>query len=91
MLEKVARLMTRLGSTPLPPAVAALQQHPAALPPKLSAALKGVDTQLDALINDAVPMRKASYKLVGFVKNMSDQTTKAQRYGAHSDRVTNLG
>jgi hypothetical protein len=31
----------------------------AALPPKLSAALKGVDTQLDALINDAVPLRKA--------------------------------
>ena len=41
------------------PAVAAFQEHPAALLPKLSAALKGVETQLDALINDAVPMRKA--------------------------------
>ena len=56
---KVARLMTRLEARVFRPAVAAFQQHPAALPPKLSAALKGVDTQLDALINDAVPLRKA--------------------------------
>ena len=56
---KVARLMTRLEARLFRPAVAAFQEHPPALPPKLSAALKGVDTQLDALINDAVPLRKA--------------------------------
>ena len=51
--------MTRLEARVFRPAVAAFQEHSAALPPKLSAALKGVDTQLDALINDAVPLRKA--------------------------------
>jgi hypothetical protein len=56
---KVARLLTRLEARVFRPALAEFQEHPAALPPKLSAALKAVDTQLDALLNDAVPLRKA--------------------------------
>ena len=51
--------MTRLEAHVFRPALAAFEQRPAALPPKLSAALERVDTQLDALINDAVPLRKA--------------------------------
>jgi len=57
---KVARLMTRLEARVFRPALAAFQHQPAALPPKLSAALQRVDTQLDALIHDAVPLRKAA-------------------------------
>jgi len=57
---KVARLMTRLEARVFRPALAAFEKHPAALPPKLSLALDRVDTQLDALIHDAVPLRKAS-------------------------------
>ena len=57
---KVARLMTRLEARVFRPALAAFDEHPAALPPKLSAALKRVDTELDALIHDAVPLKKAS-------------------------------
>lgn len=57
---KVARLMTRLEARVFRPALAAFEPCPAALPPKLSAALQRVDTQLDALINHAVPLRKAS-------------------------------
>jgi len=57
---KVARLMTRLEARVFRPALAAFDEHPAALPPKLLAALKRVDTQLDALIHDAVPLRKAA-------------------------------
>ena len=56
---KVARLMTRLEARVFRPALAAFEEHPAALPPKLSEALKRVDTELDALIHDAVPLRKA--------------------------------
>ena len=56
---KVARLMTRLEARVFRPAMAAFQDRPVALPPKLSAALQRVDTQLDALIHDAVPLRKA--------------------------------
>ena len=56
---KVARLMTRLEARVFRPALAAFEKCPAALPPKLSATLERVDTQLDALINDAVPLRKA--------------------------------
>src|SRR5215469_7128508 len=56
---KVARLMTRLEARVFRPALAAFEDHAAALPPKLSAALKQVDMQLDALIHDAVPLRKA--------------------------------
>src|SRR5215472_8563091 len=56
---KVARLMTRLEARVFRPAMAAFQDRPVALPPKLSAALQRVDTQLDALIHDAVPWRKA--------------------------------
>ena len=56
---KVARLMTRLEARVFRPALAAFDQCPAALPPKLSAALQRVDTHLDALIHDAVPSRKA--------------------------------
>jgi len=56
---KVARLMTRLEARVFRPAMAAFQDRPAALPPKLSAALQRVDTQLDTLIHDAVPLRKA--------------------------------
>ncbi len=37
-----------------------LDRCPAALPPKLSAALQRVDTHLDALINNAVPSTKAA-------------------------------
>ena len=57
---KVARLMTRLEVRVFRPALAAFQHQPVALPPKLSAALQRVDTQLDALIHDAVPLRKAA-------------------------------
>ena len=57
---KVARLMTRLEARVFRPALTAFEDHPAALPPKLSAALNRVDAQLDTLINDAVPLRKAS-------------------------------
>lgn len=57
---KVARLMTPLEARVFRPALAAFEERPAALPPKLSAALDRVDTQLDALIHDAVPLRKAS-------------------------------
>jgi hypothetical protein len=57
---KVARLMTRLEARVFRPALAAFAKHPAALPPQLSLALDRVDTQLDALIHDAVPLRKAS-------------------------------
>ena len=52
--------MTRLEARVFRPALAAFEDHAAALPPKLSAALKQVDMQLDALTHDAVPMRKAS-------------------------------
>ena len=57
---KVARLMTRLQARVFRPALAAFEQHPAALPPQLSMALQQLDAQLDALIYDAVPLRKAS-------------------------------
>lgn len=57
---KVARLMTRLETRVFRPALTAFQQHPAALPPKLSAALERVDAQLDALINNAVPSKIAA-------------------------------
>jgi len=57
---KVARLMTRLEARVFRPALAAFDQCPAALPPKLSAALQRVDTHLDALINNAVPSTKAA-------------------------------
>jgi hypothetical protein len=57
---KVARLMTRLEARVFRPALAAFEDHPAALPPQLSLALKRVDAQLDALIHDAVPWPKAS-------------------------------
>jgi hypothetical protein len=56
---KVARLMARLEARVFRPALAVFADHPAALPPQLSAALKRVDTQLDALIHDAVPLPKA--------------------------------
>src|SRR5215467_6567029 len=56
---KIARLFTRLEARVFRPALAMFTSNDAVLPPKLSAALKGVDTQLDALINDAVPLRKA--------------------------------
>jgi hypothetical protein len=56
---KVARLMTRLEARVFRPALAAFEERPAALPPQLSAALQRVDTELDALIHDAVPLRKA--------------------------------
>jgi hypothetical protein len=56
---KVARLMTLLEARVFRPALAAFEEHPAPLPPKLLLALKRVDTQLDALIHDAVPLRKA--------------------------------
>jgi hypothetical protein len=56
---KVARLMTRLEACVFRPALTAFEQHPAVLPPKLSVALQRVDTQLDALIREAVPLRKA--------------------------------
>ena len=57
---KKARLMTRLEARVLRPALAAFDEHPAALPARLSAALKRVDTQLDALIHHAVPRKKAA-------------------------------
>ena len=57
---KVVRLMTRLEARVFRPALAAFQEHPAALPPALSVALKRVDLQLDELIHDAVPLGKAS-------------------------------
>jgi len=57
---KVARLMTRLEARVFRPALAAFDQCPAALPPKLSAVLQRVDTHLDALINNAVPSTKAA-------------------------------
>ena len=56
---KVARLMTRLEARVFRPALAAFEDYPAALPPKLLVALNRVDAQLDALINDALPLRKA--------------------------------
>ncbi|MGH9454547.1 MAG: hypothetical protein ACRD2O_11335 [Terriglobia bacterium] len=56
---KVARLMTRLEARVFRPTLAAFDPQPAALPPKLRTALKQVDAQLDTLINDAVPLKKA--------------------------------
>jgi len=51
--------MTRLEARVFRPALAAFEERPAASPPQLSAALQRVDTELDALIHDAVPLRKA--------------------------------
>jgi len=51
--------MTRLEARVFRPATAAFQEHPAALPPQLSALLRRVDAQVDTFINDAVPLRKA--------------------------------
>jgi len=52
--------MTRLEGRVFRPALTAFEDHLAALPPKLSAALNRVDAQLDTLIRDAVPLKKAS-------------------------------
>ena len=54
--------MTRLEARVFRPALAAFEKRPAALPPQLSAALQRIDTELDALIHDAVPLKKAGRK-----------------------------
>jgi hypothetical protein len=57
---KVARLFSRLEARVFRPAMTAFGYSPAALPPGLLTALKKVDTQLDYLINQAVPIKKAA-------------------------------
>ena len=57
---KVARLFSRLEARVFRPAFTAFSESPAALPPGLCAALKKVDAQLDNLIDQAVPIKKAA-------------------------------
>lgn len=57
---KVARLFSRLEARVFRPAVTAFSRSTAALPPGLCAALKRVDDQLDDLIGQAVPVKKAA-------------------------------
>jgi hypothetical protein len=57
---KVARLFSRLEARVFRPALTAFNQSPAALPDGFSAALKRVDDQLDDLIGQAVPFKKAA-------------------------------
>ena len=57
---KVARLFSRLEARVFRPALVAFGQDRHGLPPTLSAALERVDRQLDTLIENAVPDRKAA-------------------------------
>jgi len=52
--------MTCLEARVFPPALAASEERPAALPPPLSAALRRIDVQLDMLISHTMPLRKVS-------------------------------
>jgi len=56
---KVSRLFARLEARVFRPAMAAFGNEITGLPPPLRAALRKVDAQLDALIYDAVPLKKA--------------------------------
>jgi len=55
---KIARLFARLESQVFRPAVAAFGTGPTGLPPPLLAAVNNLDTQFDALIGNAVPLKK---------------------------------
>ena len=57
---KVARLFSRLEARVFRPALTAFNQSLAALPDDFCAALKRVDDQLDDLIHQAVPGKKAA-------------------------------
>ncbi len=57
---KVARLFSRLEARVFRPALTAFNRSPAALPPGLRDALDKVDRQIDALIQQAVPLKKAA-------------------------------
>jgi hypothetical protein len=56
---KVSRLFARLEARVFRPAMAAFGQDVTGLPPPLRNALKQVDAQLDSLIDQAVPLKKA--------------------------------
>lgn len=57
---KVARLFSRLEARVFRPAMVVFGENRNGLPPALAAALQRVDRQLDALIDNAVPNRKAA-------------------------------
>ena len=57
---KVARLFACLEARVFRPAMVAFGSDAAALPPKLSSALAAVDRQLNALLDDVVPLAKAA-------------------------------
>jgi len=57
---KLARLYARLETRVFRPALAAMSPSPPALPRALNQALQAVDTQLDQLIKEAFPSRKAA-------------------------------
>lgn len=57
---KVARLFARLEARVFRPAMAAFGAEMTGLPPPLLAAIKQIDTEFDALIRQAVPLKKAS-------------------------------
>jgi hypothetical protein len=56
---KVSRLFARLEARVFRPAMAAFGTETTGLPPPLRTALQTVDAQLDALLHQAVPFRKA--------------------------------
>lgn len=57
---KLARLFSRLEARVFRPAMAVFGNQAPGLPPQLSAALARVDRQLDALIEDGLPLPKAA-------------------------------
>jgi len=56
---KVSRLFARLEARVFRPAMTAFGNEVTGLPPPLRAALRKVDAELDALIHQAVPLKKA--------------------------------
>ena len=65
---KVARLFSRLEARVFRRAMVVFGENRNGPPPTLAAALQRVDRQLDALIDNAVPDRKAAGKLDTFVQ-----------------------
>lgn len=57
---KLVRLYARLDARVLRPALTAISGSPQALPGRLTQRLKALDTELDHLLNDAFPPRKAA-------------------------------
>ena len=57
---KISRLFARLEARVFRPAMAAFGDDVTGLPPPLRTALRRVDTELDALIQQAVPLRRTA-------------------------------